>query len=200
MAELVNVVVCTQARSGSQWFGRLLHERGFMMYREAFNPLIIRKRQPEKGTFKEKFYEDGQSNKDKDFVTKMMADQIFFDMPAHWNNRGFKRGGPNLLWKQIINQLPHERTAFIRLVRKDTFACARSQRGATTIQSWKGSTQDILSKEEISLKNVAWVDLQNALWDYILHEPHVVYYENLVDNTEDEIQKVVDYIEWVRRK
>lgn len=194
----VNVVVCTQPRTGSEWFGRLLAERGFMKMREGFNSLLVNKNIRGPGTLNEKFYVWGQKNKGTDFVAKLMSDQIFFDRLSDSTFGEFKNGGNRGPWEHIVSLLPHERTAYIHLLRKDSFSCARSQKGALAVNDWERSTQDVLSKDDISKRDVAWVNLNNAVWDYVLFEPYVIYYEDLKKNTATEMQGVIDYIEWVR--
>ena len=202
----VNVLVCTNGRNGSEWFGRLLVERGFMKMREDYNP--FHKFNNPKYRYNPGFRAWGQAAKKekKDFVTKLMPWHFVWWGSPHHGYYGPKTGRKlveeNISWANMQKCLPYKKTAYIRLIRKDSFAVARSTKGAHKVQNWQISTQNVVSPDEITEKDVKLADLNNAWWDYILagEDYHVVYYEDLKEDTVGEMKKVTDYIESVKRK
>ena len=205
MAENINVVVCTNSRNGSEWFGRLLVKRGFMKMREDYNP--FHQVNNPSYSFNKEFVRWGHVSavrKNRDFVTKVMPWHFVWwgtnDYGYHAADTGRRYAAENISWNNFLDCLPYEKTAFIRLIRKDSFAVARSQLGAQKVKNWQVSTQEVISADEVTDKEIKWVELNNAWWDFILTEPHVVYYEDLKENTKEEMDKVVGYIDWIRKR
>lgn len=203
MTELINIVVCTHGRSGSEWFTRLLSDYGgYMKADEDFSTFNQKGRR--RVAVKKKI--NRVVKQQKDYAVKVF---YFFIEPieedtAHAKNvaKNYPNHYDDLGWDNFLRRLPYENTAFVRLIRKDNFAVAKSHSGARKARTTGGSTKDFVTDEEVEQADLDWVLLNNAGWDRLLeNQPHyVVYYEDLKENTKEEMNKVVEYIEWVRSR
>jgi LPS sulfotransferase NodH len=173
----MNIVVCTTARSGSNWFRDELMARGYPecsewlhpnepMYSEQFKPKIRQAK-------KEK----------KDFGIKIFISHL-------------RRSG--LTFNETLAKIDNPPNVFIRLRRKHLQKQAKSLANANITDRWFQSTQHEgkanesqirKCRENLKKENMAWDDLLRGR-DFL-----VVYYEDMVDDIDREMARVVEYIE-----
>lgn len=174
----MNIVVCTVPRSGSNWFRDMLVCRGYPECSEWLHST-------------ETLYSDQywprirQAHLEhKDFGIKLF---IKFMVQS---------GGIEKICREINNP-PN---VFIRLIRKDIDAQAVSLANATAsddAHAWFDSTAYGDASTELIEEKVAAIKKQNSVWDERLkNRDHlVVYYEDLKDDPEAEMDRVVEYLE-----
>jgi LPS sulfotransferase NodH len=172
----MNIMVCTIQRSGSMWFKDELVRRGYPECHEWIHPTHTKWRNKYWPLIK-------QAKKDKkDFGVKLLVSQV-----KQW-------GGVD----KVIREVNYPPNVFIRLVRKDVEGQTKSLANAKRARRWHVSTQNlgVASEEQINTAE-NYISDANEFWDeYLKDKEHiVVYYEDLVADTDKEMKRVVEYIE-----
>lgn len=184
----VNVVMCTLPRSGSEWLRSLLVEEGY----------------PDCGEWLINNYKHREYRKYYPRLRKSLKEGSDFGIkvfPPHISNiegdTPFRlyHQKPSRSWDLFLEDIDLKSNAFIRLVRRDKERQARSLKGAVDYGGWKRSSANDGS---LDARYLEWIYVNEHFWDVHLNEPHVVYYEDLKEDTVGEMKKAKEYIEWVR--
>ena len=171
----MNIVVCTVARSGSNWFRDELVLRGYPECSEWYHPGQPVYNSQRKGRI-------GQAHLEgKDFGVKLFPEHVK------------KHGGLQKIFKQIDNP-PN---VFIRLKRNDIDAQSISWAGANSKGSWFESTRQYAKNPQKVQQFRQRIIDSNKFWDQQLatRDHLVVVYEDMKKDVDYELSRIVDYIE-----
>ena len=172
----MNILVCTVARSGSNWFRDELVLRGYPECSEWYHPTQLTYSGQREYRFKQALLEG------KDFGSKLFPEHVQ------------KYGGLNKLSSDLKENSP---TVFIRLKREDYEAQALSWAGANIKKSWFESTQKYANNQDKVDQFLGRIIRSNKWWDKQLatREHYFVSYERMKEDSATTIAGVVDYIE-----
>lgn len=173
----MNIVVCTIPRSGSMWFKDELRSRGYPECNEWAHPT-------NKGFNKNYWIKIKAAKRYKrNFGIKLF--------PHHARTKGGM--------EKVLAEIDNPPNVFIRLKRNDIEGQSKSYANMKIVKgSWERSSQHLGRANEQEIEECREFMIEsNEFWDeYLKDKEHiVVYYEDMVADTEKEMDRVIEYIE-----